>query len=211
MEHLDSIVGWFSKYGKSDPFAILGLVLGTCAYVPYLWDVFTNKNCKPAISSWFLWSLLTILTFTGQLKSGKVYPQTVMYLFLDPVVLISALIKRNWSPLEGWDWAALFCGVVSGLIMFFSPADSVSALMGSLVGICFANIPIIKNILKDPLVESLAGWILFTFAGTCSLLSGIIYFTGMIDLATPGAYLFLCTISLGTLLVGRRKLKRSMV
>ena len=199
----ESVVHFFEQSGKTDPFAIAGLCLGIIAYIPYLWSVIITREAKPAISSWFLWSLLTVLTFFGSYKTGKVYPQTLVYLVLDPCVLICAIIARHSSPFDKWDKRALYCGLLSIPILVFFPAESLVALIVSLVGIAFANVPVIKNVYWDPLAENMLSWILFTLAGASSFLSSVLYFTKWEDMLTPFIYMTLCLSTLGMIIRGK--------
>jgi hypothetical protein len=205
---IDNFFQWFQEYGKTDAFAVTGLAIGIIAYIPYLISVITDPRSRPAISTWSVWSMLSLVTFLGQMNSGKVYPQTAMYLILDPVVLICAILKRNWSPFETEDLVAVGLGALGGVIIFLSPQESRIALAASLFGIVIAGIPTIKNLVKDPFCENKASWIIFTSAGFFSMVSSLYYFTSWIDVVTPMTYFLTCLVALAIMIRLRKKVQK---
>lgn len=175
---------------KNDIFALLGAVLAICAYVPYLLAI-ARRKIKPAASSWLVWTMLTFLTVISAHKAGNTYPQMYAYLILDPLVMIVGVAMKQWNKFTKLDWYCVSIGVAGGIIYFYSPSFS---LIASVVAVTISTIPTIRNVYFKPGDEDKVGWILFTLAGTSSLLSAIINFTSVIDLAAPISYFSTCFI-----------------
>ena len=146
--------------------------------------------------------MLTLLTVVSASKAGNVYPQMYAYLILDPLVMITGLIMKQWNRFTLLDWICIIIGGIGGIVYFISPSFS---LIASIVAVTISTIPTIRNVYLKPEDENKLGWILFTLAGTFSLLSAIINFTSVIDLAAPISYFSTCFIV--TVLLYRKQYK----
>lgn len=202
MKYWNSVVDFFSHSGRNDIFAWLAVLFAGAAYLPYLWKIIKRK-ARPAIAPWFLWASLSLLNYFASRSAGEAYPQTLMYAILDPVVLVIAIWMRNWNTFDTEDKVALVIGLTSCFVFYFSAKY---ALIGALTGITIAGIPIMKNVWRDPESESLSGWILFALGGSCSLLSGIVFYTTWIDILTPATYAVSCGIIVTLILARKHRL-----
>lgn len=172
---------------RLDIFALIALLIALCGQLVYAYAVLFH-NTKPAISAVLLWIFFAVLTTWGQYKTGKVLPQTLIYLLTDPLILIAALFKGHWSPYGKEDWFAIALGMCGALIFIFFGENSGIGFMAVWVGINATLIPLIKNIRKDPYAESIVPWAILAAAGPFSLISSVTHFVSLWDLVSPIMY-----------------------
>lgn len=199
---LETLLNTLRESSQLDIFALIGLLVGLIAQLLYIYAI-VFLGAKPAISTLLLWVMLASLLFWGQLQTGHVFPQTAVYAFTDPLILIFAFFVGHWSKYEKEDWIALGLGICGGSVLFFYPEDSGIGLCAIIFAVGVANIPIIKNLKSNPYAENPFTWICFMVAGLFSLLSGIFYFNTYWDLLTPLAYTLLSIPILVLLYWGR--------
>lgn len=151
-------------------FAFLSVVFNVAAYLPYFRDIFAGKT-KPHRTTWFIYFLLTISTFSTQLALGAsgylwlLGTQAIMMLL---VFLLS--IKYGVGGFSKVDIVCLI-GALAGLLVWWvlnNPAYTLYLNIGIDI---IATIPTIVKAWRFPETETASTWALGILAAFFSILA----------------------------------------
>jgi hypothetical protein len=157
-------------------FALLAGTLSLIAFVAYSWKTLTGQN-HPNISSWIVWSFLTILNFTSYKKLTGDWVKSILptaNAVMTLITLICAFITGAWRSLSGIDEVCLTIGMTAGILWWILQerkdiAGIVQILLQTAVVIGF--IPTFIGTYHSPHSELLFSWLLWTLCFIAQVIS----------------------------------------
>jgi len=128
----------------------------------YIADTFKGK-IKPNRVTWFLWGLLPLVTFLGQLSEGVgIQALLTLVLAVEPfaILLGSYINKKSYWEITTLD-KICFLLCILGVVLWLITRTGNIAILLSIIADLLAGIPTIVKSIKEPESESY-----FTFAAT---------------------------------------------
>ena len=121
---------------------------------------------KPALSSWFVWGLLTIancLTYSSVSKSWTESLNVWASVAMDCGVFLIALVSRNYKPLRKIDYAIIIGGLLGITLYFTTPKGPIPNLI---ICLCvFVSIfPTLDGLKRRESKENALAWLLFALS-----------------------------------------------
>ena len=139
------------------------------AYVPYIVNIFRNKT-KPHTFSWFVWSLLTVISFFSQIAGGAgpgawLMGTTAIICFL---VFILGL-KKGTKDIQRIDWIS-FVGALAAMILWIATKTPLLSVILVTITDAFAFLPTIRKSFNRPYEETL----IFYFINVAKFILGLL-------------------------------------
>lgn len=153
---------------KSETLAIVATFLSIAAYVLYNWRGSTSE-VRPNISSWLVWSFMTILNFTSYKKVTESWTKSLLPTVNSLMCIVTAILAfrtgslRNLSTTE---WCCLVLGVVAAL-WWWKSKSAVTAQILLQLALLIGGIPTIIKLWHAPTSEPWLSWFLWTLSFTC--------------------------------------------
>jgi hypothetical protein len=154
---------------NAELFGILSGSLVALSALPYGWRAW-QKEIKPNITTWFLWSIIgltLLLTYRDSGAGSNLWP--AVFGFINPCIIAAiAIIKRGeWEPLTLWEKASGI-GCLISLALWYVVKDSKElaqyALYLSILADLCAAMPTILFVWKKPHEDRPGAWAIFAVA-----------------------------------------------
>lgn len=175
---------------------LFGILSGVVIFFggpPYLLDILKGKT-KPQRTTWFIWSVLGVISFTSQLKLGAHW--SLVYVGLNAAGNIAVFLLSLKYGLGGWrklDVLAL-CIATIGVVIAVTVDSPLIALLGSILAdFSGTSLTLYKTYLQ-PTTETSITWF---FLGTSSLFAALA--VGKWDISLLLYPLYLSTVTYGVL------------
>ena len=152
-----------TEKGTSKIFALLALVLSLSAYIVYSWKTFIGET-HPNISSWAVWSFLTILNFTSYKKLTGDWVKSILptaNAIMTIITLACALLTGSFKSLGGIDIACFIIGAIAGLAWWMTKSPDLTQFLLQ-ASIIVGFIPTWKGTYGSPNSELWIAWLLWT-------------------------------------------------
>jgi hypothetical protein len=146
-------------------FGILSGVVILFGGPPYLFDILKGKT-KPQRTTWFIWSVLGIISFTSQLKLGAHW--SLVYIGLNAAGNLAVFLLSLKYGTGGWQKLDILALVIAtvGVIIALGVDSPLVALLGSILAdFSGTSLTLYKTYLQ-PSTETTITWF---FLGTSSL------------------------------------------
>lgn len=153
----------------SELFGILSGVVILFGGPPYLFDILKGKT-KPQRTTWFIWSVLGVISFTSQLKLGAHW--SLVYVGLNATGNIVVFLLSLKYGIGGWrklDVLAL-CIAAIGVIIAVTVDSPLIALLGSILADFSGTSLTLYKTYQQPTTETSITWF---FLGTSSLFAAL--------------------------------------
>lgn len=151
---------------KSRMLAIAAGLLSVMAFVLYNWKNLVGVT-HPNVSSWAVWSFITVLNFTSYKKMTGDWVKGALPTANATMCLLTfllALRTGSFRSLNGTDQSCLFIGVLAGFCWWvFKSKDFAESLVQVIleVAIVIGFIPTIAAVMRNPSGEPWASWFLW--------------------------------------------------
>lgn len=176
-------------------FGILSGVVILFGGPPYLLDILKGKT-KPQRTTWFIWTVLGVISFTSQLKLGAHW--SLVYVGLNAAGNITVFLLSLKYGIGGWrklDVLAL-CIATVGVIIAVTVDSPLIALLGSILAdFSGTSLTLYKTYLQ-PSTETSITWF---FLGTSSLFAALA--VGKMDFSLLLYPLYLSVVTYGVLVM----------
>lgn len=176
-------------------FGILSGVVILFGGPPYLFDILKGKT-KPQRTTWFIWTVLGVISFTSQLKLGAHW--SLVYVGLNAAGNIAVFLLSLKYGIGGWrklDVLALSIATV-GVIIAITVDSPLVALLGSILAdFSGTSLTLYKTYLQ-PSTETSITWF---FLGTSSLFAALA--VGKWDFSLLLYPLYLSAVTYGVLVM----------
>ena len=149
----------------SEVFSTLAGVFIFAGYIVYDKEIFLGR-CKPNVISWSLWTMTTVLNLASYLAmTGDIFKASLSIVssFFCLLTLIFALAKREYKPLQIFEWLTLVIGVLA-VFVWWRYQSSLYANMIVQFAIVVAFMPTYRSIWNNPTNECVFPWLIFTVA-----------------------------------------------
>ncbi|MFA6254146.1 MAG: hypothetical protein WC640_02755 [Candidatus Paceibacterota bacterium] len=187
-------------------FGYLSGIVIALSFVPYLISIFRG-NAKPERASWFIWTILGVISFFSQLAKGAdaslwlVGVQAIG----DGLIFVLAI----WYGMGGFarrdKWALAFAGV-SLILWYLTNEPAVALFLAIVIDASGAILTMIKSY-EQPATEPLLAWIL-TFLGGFFAIFAVGSWNWVL-LAFP-VYVFVINVAIvSSILLGQKRVKIS--
>jgi hypothetical protein len=142
---------------------VCALILSICAYIVYSWSNLTGTG-HPNISSWFVWTFLTVLNFTSYKKATgdwvKTYLPTANSMMCI-VTTVVALCTGSFRNLGMTDLVCLCIGIVAGIWWWKSHSAKQAQILVQ-IAIDVGFIPTFVTVYNHPSAEPWYCWLMWT-------------------------------------------------
>src|SRR5487761_1569093 len=154
----------------SEVFGILSGVVIFFGGPPYLFDILKGKT-KPQRTTWFIWTILGVISFTSQLKLGAHW--SLEYVGLNAARNLAVFLLSLKYGIGGWrklDILAL-CIATLGVIIALTVHSPLVALLGSILAdFSGTSLTLYKTYLQ-PSTETTITWFFMGTSALCATLS----------------------------------------
>ena len=154
----------------SEVFGILSGVVIFFGGPPYLFDILKGKT-KPQRTTWFIWTILGVISFTSQLKLGAHW--SLVYVGLNAAGNLAVFLLSLKYGVGGWrklDILAL-CIATLGVFLALTVGSPLIALFGSILAdFSGTSLTLYKTYLK-PSTETTITWFFMGTSALCATLS----------------------------------------
>ena len=151
-------------------FSVISGILCVIAYIPYLLNILSGKT-KPERTSWFLWTVLGIISLASQIDLGATFSLVLAFvLTLGSLVIFLLSLRYGSSGMFRRDFIALFFCLAGLVIWLYSGEPLVALTFNIIIGSMGALLTIIK-VRKQPGTETTVTWLLASISGVFSLAS----------------------------------------
>lgn len=136
---------------------IFSLIVGIYSYILYYQDIFAGKT-KPHRFTYLVWTLITAISFFGQITSGAGPGAWVMGLTVLACAGIFALsFKYGEKNIVLADWLALTGAILALISWIITKSPTLAAILISITD-ALALIPTIRKSYHKPYQETLAAY-----------------------------------------------------
>ena len=153
--------------------ALIGAIIGLLSFVPYFRDIL-NRSIKPHVFSWFVWSMLTGITFLIQVAEGGGIAAWVTG--LESLCCFSVTVfayTRGEKHITAFDWVCLTCALIA-IVLWQVAHQPLLAVVFLVCADAFGFIPTLLKSLRNPEEETAAQYAMSAmrwFLGTAALQS----------------------------------------
>lgn len=154
--------------------AVLSVVIGTIAYIPYVHGVLKGKT-KPHVFTWFIWSLSLGTAAVGAWYGGGGYGAlglVVGTVFTFGIFLLS--FKYGTKNITRVDVYALLASLLAIFLWWQFNNPYIAIALVTFVD-ALGYIPSMRKSFKEPWSEPLLSWCLFTITPLLSLFALTLY------------------------------------
>ena len=151
--------------------AVIGIVAGILsiiAAVPYIYSILQGKT-RPARTTWFIWSIVTIILFITYAEVGG---GTALWVSLGYVIGVGivALLSIKYGR-SGWSLLdkIVFGGCAITVLVWFVTGSPLVGLIMIMITDILGGIPTLRHSYYVPYEESKLAWILGFSANTLNL------------------------------------------
>jgi hypothetical protein len=114
---------------------LFGILSGTVIFFggpPYLFDILKGKT-KPQRTTWFIWTILGVISFTSQLKLGAHW--SLVYVGLNAAGNLAVFLLALKYGTGGWRRADIFALIIAtiGVVVAITVDSPIVALLGAIV------------------------------------------------------------------------------
>jgi hypothetical protein len=177
---------------------LFGILSGVVIFFggpPYLFDILKGKT-KPQRTTWFIWTVLGVISFTSQLKLGAHW--SLVYVGLNAAGNIAVFLLSLKYGVGGWrklDILAL-CIATVGVIIAVTVDSPLVALLGSILADFSGTSLTLYKTYQQPSTETSITWF---FLGTSSLFAALA--VGKLDFSLLLYPLYLSVVTYGVLVM----------
>ncbi|HEX8227482.1 MAG TPA: hypothetical protein VF572_06465 [Candidatus Saccharimonadales bacterium] len=151
-------------------FGVLSLVTIALGLVPYYVDIIRG-NTKPQRAAMFIFAVLSVITFSGQLVEGAEASLFFAGAMLANQLLLFALaIRYGMGGFEKKDKIALLLAIMILIVWYFTKSAVVALLLATLVN-TIAKILVTIKVYRHPHTELLFTWNMSVLASVFAALS----------------------------------------
>ncbi|QQG37765.1 MAG: hypothetical protein HYS26_04030 [Candidatus Kaiserbacteria bacterium] len=180
----------------------LSVIIGLASYVPYFRDIFAGTT-KPHPFSWFVWTLITGITFFAQVTAGGglgAWATGATMVANFAVVLLA--LRRGERGITKIDWAC-FVGALAGILVWALTKNPLAAVLIVTVVDALAFAPTVRKAYEKPRSETLSlfVWGVVKYALAIPALA-IFNFTTVLF---PASVIVLNVLFVGVVLIRRRQ------
>jgi hypothetical protein len=153
-----------------------GIISGILIFLgglPYMYAIYTGSLSKPAVSSYFLWTVIGALLFVTSWQSGVRFETTLFPILMgvvNPGIILLLSLRYGQYVWTRVDTSCVIVCIVT--IVIWRTTDN--PLLGIAGGICadyIATVPQLIKAWKDPGDEPLAPWLIFSAASAVNFLA----------------------------------------
>lgn len=177
---------------------LFGILSGVVIFFggpPYLLDILKGKT-KPQRTTWFIWSVLGVISFTSQLKLGAHW--SLVYVGLNAAGNIAVFLLSMKYGIGGWrklDVLALCIATIGVTIALYVDSPLIALLGSILADFSGTSLTLYKTYLQ-PTTETSITWF---FLGTSSLFAAMA--VGKWDVSLLLYPLYLSAVTYGVLVM----------
>jgi len=137
------------------------------AYVLYNWKNLAGAT-HPNVSSWMVWSFITILNFTSYKKLTGDWVKSLLPTASAVMCILTAVLAfrtGSFCSLSGTDLVCLLIGIVAGLCWWiFKSKDFVETLVQIIleIALVIGFVPTLIGVTHNPPSEPWMSWLLWT-------------------------------------------------
>lgn len=153
-------------------FAVLASILSLSAFIAYSWKTLIGQT-YPNISSWAVWSFLTILNFTSYRKLTGDWVKSILptaNAIMTLIILACAVRSGSFHELSIIDTVCFVIGIIAGIIWWLQKSPSTAQLFLQ-TSIVIGFIPTLKGVYDLPATEMWEAWLLWTLCFTCQFVA----------------------------------------
>ena len=150
---------------------IIAILLTFISFAPYIRDILKNTT-KPHVYSWFLWAIITFISFALQLSDSAGIGSLVTLIvgLMCLVVLALSLIKKIQIKITKSDTLFLILSLISLILWLVAKQDILSSILVTIVGL-LAFAPTIRKSWHHPHSESVSFYLLSTLRYILAILA----------------------------------------
>lgn|SRR5574343_207956 len=133
--------------------AIIAAIMAIVGNLPYLLDIF-NKKVKPHPYTWFIWTIVSAITFFGQVAKGAgigALPTAASEIFTLIIFIFS--LRYGFKGISKTDNVLLFVAI-SGLIPWIITKDPTISVIIAVTIDLIAFIPTLRKTWNNPNTET---------------------------------------------------------
>ena len=157
---------------KARLLAAFAIILSCLAFVLYNWKNIRGET-HPNVSSWFVWSFMTILNFTSYKKLTGDWIKSTLPTVESGLCIATALMALHTGSFQNLslaDYECLMIGLIAALIWYlFKSAGSAQILLQ--IALVIGFIPTGIGMMENPSNEPWLPWCLWTvvFSAQCGV------------------------------------------
>lgn len=180
-------------------------LMSVIAYIPYIADILKNKT-KPHLYSWFVWTILTVIGFFGQLAGGAGTGSALLGTTAVICLIIFILsLKKGTKDIQTIDLFSIIGAISAMVLWLITKTPFLSVILITLTD-ALALFPTVRKSFSHPFTETIISYEINIVKQTLGLFALQKY---SIITALYPVYMILANVFVVTFLAIRRKqLKR---
>lgn len=148
-------------------FGLFALLVGACAYPPYIKAMVQRKQSPPR-STWWLWFALDAVAFSSKLSSGNF--DAMLFIYTIGTFFVACFTIPYGE--KGWKKIETFCVIcVLAAIVVWIVFGAAVATVCSLIGITVAMYPLLIRVLRGE-YEDILSWCIVLASSLMNLADG---------------------------------------
>ncbi|MFA6552091.1 MAG: hypothetical protein WCT19_01150 [Candidatus Paceibacterota bacterium] len=148
---------------KARQLAFVSVLLSLMAFAPYFWKNLSGA-VHPNISSWAVWSFITVLNFASYKKMTGDWVKSILPTINSCACIctfLSAILTGSIHRLTGIDLICLIVGMIAGLSWWVFKSASCAQIVLQ-IALVIGFVPTIAGTLQNPSGEFWFSWLLWT-------------------------------------------------